>query len=443
VIRSFWVAAALACVLPAAAQTPPLFQLPPPTGKQPIGTTRWVVVDPRRQETFAPGKQREVEVIAWYPRAGATGAAGAKGIAPYMRNGMEEVLSFARLAKLGEAYDGLANVPTHSIIDAAPASTPARFPVIVFSHGYTGLPSSHTGLMEDLSSHGWAVLHVIHPYEATGSKLADGTVVTFTNDKSVMRPEIAAVLAEWKQEGATMEKVLAAQDGTEREGHLREYLASLKNTDQVVRRWVDDVKVVLDRLPKSGPGGAVAAKLDLSRLGVAGHSMGGVMAGQFCVEDRRCKAALNFDGIPQYGTMIDSTFPAPFLMVYSARAGRVGASDAVYGRAASKYYRVDVADTLHVDFTEMNFWGGPLRQRGAFGPIDPARALELTRLIARSFFGQEILNAFQRSPATSRPHRPRISQVTLWGQVNLGTSIWGQSIWGQSIWGQAPFSDIC
>jgi predicted dienelactone hydrolase len=370
------------------AQTPPpAFELPAPTGKLAVGTTRWVVVDPSRQETFAPGKSREVEVIAWYPRAPAAVAARA----PYMRNGMEEVLSFARLAKLGDAYHALANVQTHSVIDAPPANTPARFPVIVFSHGYTGLPSSHTGLMEDLASHGWAVLHVVHPYEATGSKLADGTVVTFTDEKNAMRPEIMAVLGEWKQEGATLEKVVAAQDGTEREGYLRAYLATLTNTDQVVRRWVADVKVVLDRLPKSGPGSRLAAKLDLSRLGVAGHSMGGVMAGQFCVEDRRCKAALNFDGIPQYGTMIDKTLPAPFLMVYSGRPGRAGASDHIYSRAASKYYRVDVADTLHVDFTEMNFWGGPLQQRGAFGKIVPQRALELTRLIARSFFGQEIL----------------------------------------------------
>jgi dienelactone hydrolase len=373
------------------AQTPPPFELPPPTGKFPVGTTRWVVVDPARQETFAPGKPREVEVIAWYPRAGGAGATGARDTAPYIRDGMEEVLSFARLAKLGDAYNGLANVQTHSIIDAPPATTPARLPVIVFSHGYTGLPSSHTGLMEDLASHGWAALHVIHPYEATGSKLSDGTVVTFTDDNNAMRPGIMAVLNEWKQEAATMEKVVAATDEAERAGLLRGYLATLKNTDQVVRRWVADVKVVLDRLPKSGPGSPLAAKLDLSRLGAAGHSMGGVMAGQFCVEDRRCRAALNFDGIPQYGTMIDTTMPAPFLMVYSGRQGRAGASDYIYGRAASKYYRVDVADTLHVDFTEMNFWGGPLRQRGAFGRIAPERALELTRLVARSFFGQEIL----------------------------------------------------
>lgn len=379
------------------AQTPTqTFELPAPTGKQPVGTTRWVVADPQRRETFAAGKPREVEVIAWYPRAAATSVPNARDTAPYMRNGMEEVLSFARLAKLGDAYDGLANVQTHSVIDAPPAATPVRFPVIVFSHGYTGLPSSHTGLMEDLASHGWAVLHVVHPYEATGSKLSDGTVVTFTDEKNAMRSEIMAVLNEWGPEGGTMEEVVAATNDAEKEKLLRGYLATLKNTDQVVKRWVADVRVVLDRLPKSGPGSPLAAKLDVSRVGAAGHSMGGVMAGQFCVEDRRCKAALNFDGIPQYGTMIDTTMPAPFLMVYSARPGRAGASDYIYSRAASKYYRVDVADTLHIDFSDMNFWGGPLQKRGAFGKIAPARALELTRLIARSFFGQEILK--QPSP---------------------------------------------
>ncbi|HET9704949.1 MAG TPA: hypothetical protein VFP85_12990 [Vicinamibacterales bacterium] len=367
----------------------PLFELPPPTGKLPVGTTRWVVQDASRDETFAPGRKREVEVIAWYPREGTPSAAGAT--APYMYDGIEEALSFARLAKLGDAYNGLEFVKTHAIVDAAPAPTPAQFPVIVFSHGYTGLPSSHTALMEDVASHGWAVLHVVHPYESTAAKLADGTVVVFTDEKNAMRPQIQAVMDEWGPEGGTMEKVVNAPDDAEREKLLRGYLATLKHTSAVVTRWVADVRVVLDRLPKSGPGSALAARLDLSRLGAAGHSMGGVMAGQFCVEDRRCKAALNLDGIPQYGAMIDTPFPAPFLMVYSGRPGRAGASDIIYRRAASKYYRVDVKDTLHLDFTDMNYWGGPIAKR-AFGALGAARAAEVTRTIVREFFGQEILN---------------------------------------------------
>ena len=100
------------------------------------------------------------------------------------------------------------------------------FPVIVFQHGYTGLPSSHTALMEDLASHGWAVLNLIHPYEATGARLADGTVVTFTDEKNAMRPGIMDVLNEWGPEGPTMDKIVAASDETERERLLRGYLAA-------------------------------------------------------------------------------------------------------------------------------------------------------------------------------------------------------------------------
>ena len=126
-----------------------------------------------------------------------------------------------------------------------------------------------------------------------------------------------------------------------------------------------------------------------------GHSMGGVTAGQFCVEDRRCRAGLNLDGSPHSGTMIDTSMPRPFLMVYSARPGRSGASDAIYRRAAHPYCRVDVAETRHIDFSDMVFWGGPLRQRAVLGTIAPARAAEITSVIVRQYFDQELLG--QRS----------------------------------------------
>src|SRR4029453_18454281 len=87
------------------AQTP-TFELPAPTGKFPIGTTRWVVTDASREEIFAPGKKHDIEVIAWYPSSGATRVPGAIS-APYIRDSMEEVLSFARLARLGDAFNGL------------------------------------------------------------------------------------------------------------------------------------------------------------------------------------------------------------------------------------------------------------------------------------------------------------------------------------------------
>ena len=375
---------------PVFAQTQP-FELPAPTGKFPVGTTRWIVTDQSRDEIFAPGRKRDIQVIAWYPSAGDTRKPGLI-VAPYLRNGLAEVQSFATLAKFGDAWDKLAAMTTHASMEADPARSPARFPVIVFQHGFTGLPSSHTALMEDLASNGWVVLNLIHPYEATGASLADGTVVTHLDEKNAFRQPILDVFSEWGPEGDTMTKVTAAATDAEKEQLMRGYLSRLKNTDLVVKRWTLDAKYVLDHLPKTGPAAFLTPRLDLTRLGFAGHSMGGVAAAQFCVEDRRCKAALNLDGIPQYGAMIDTPMPAPFLMVYSSRPGRAGASDIIYKRSASKYYRVDVKDTLHLDFTDMNFWGGPLRERGAYGKIDPARAAQVTRMVVREFFAQEILN---------------------------------------------------
>src|SRR6185295_15007204 len=177
---------------------------------------------------------------------------------------------------------------------------------------------------------------------------------------------------------------------------LAGYISTIPKTNLALRRWVDDTALVVSALARpskrsSTGAGLLAGRFDLTRLGALGHSMGGVTAAQFCSEDRRCRAALNLDGIPQYGPLIDKSLGRPFLMVYSARAGRLGASDAIYARAASPYYRVDVKDTLHLDFCDLNFWGGPMRERGAFGAINPARAAELTRLIVREFFDQELL----------------------------------------------------
>jgi hypothetical protein len=94
--------------------------------------------------------------------------------------------------------------------------------------------------------------------------------------------------------------------------------------------------------------------------------------------------------------MIDTPMARPFLMVYSARPGRMGASDAIYRRAASPYYRVDVRDTRHLDFSDMIFWGGPLRDRGILGGLAPDRITAITRTIVREYFDQTL--GGKRSP---------------------------------------------
>jgi pimeloyl-ACP methyl ester carboxylesterase len=292
-------------------------------------------------------------------------------------------------------FDSLADVRTHAVIDAPPVTSPAKFPTLVFSHGYGGMPSAHTALFEDLASHGYAILSVVHPYESAAAKLADGRLVSFLDEGGAPRLSFRNVLTEWSREDETMAAVTRAVGDDEQRRLLGEYLSGLRETGETLRRWVDDTKLVLDRLaelPAASTAARLAGRLDMTRVGAAGHSMGGVTAGQFCLEDRRCAAGLNLDGIPQYGSMISQARSRPFLMVYSARTGRLGASDAIYRRSALPYFRVDIRETLHLDFTDMIFWNGPLRARGALGTLAPLRATEITRAVVREYFDQELLN---------------------------------------------------
>ena len=385
--------AALALAIVQQPETPTTIELPAPTGPYPVATTTWRLTDAARKETFsAAGDQRQVEVIAFYPAAAPrrTGA-----LAPYLREGLPEVRTFATVLRASRAvFDGLEKVRTHAEMDAAPRVLPRKLPVLLFSAGYTGIPSSHTALLEDLASHGYAVLNVVHPYEETAATLSDGKVVTMLTGAGTMLPAIAEVFGEWRTEDDTMAAVTKAEDPAEQVRLMKGYLSGLTQTHAALKRWVDDAKLVVDKLsgvpPRSAASRLVAA-LDTTRLGAFGHSMGGVMAGQFCLDDRRCKAGMNLDGIPQSGTVIDGSMQKPFMMVYSARPGRVGANDPIYRTAARPYHRGDVADTRHLDFTDMVFWGGPLRERPMLGTIAPARVTEITRVLVRRFFDQELL----------------------------------------------------
>jgi len=313
-------------------------------------------------------------------------------------------------------WDGLEQVRTHAVVDATPATAPRRFPVLLFSHGYTGIPSAYTSLLEDLASHGYAVLSIVHPYEATAATLADGRIVSLLDASGAPVAGVREVFAEWGPEDETAAAVVKSENPDEKLRLLRGYLSGLKRTQAALQRWVDDTRLVVDRLsalPRDSAAAMLAARLDLTRLGALGHSMGGVTSAQFCVDDRRCRAALNLDGIPQYGTMIDKPAGRPFLMVYSARPGRLGASDEIYRRGARPYYRVDVRDTRHLDFSDMAFWGGPLRERpGLLGSMPPARVDEITRVIVREFFDQELLGR-RSTLLAGTPKFPEVSVQTI------------------------------
>ncbi|PYQ73614.1 MAG: hypothetical protein DMG04_13120, partial [Acidobacteria bacterium] len=170
------------------------------------------MTDPDRTDPFDAPHQRQIEIVAWYPAG-----ADARGTpAPYLLDGLDEVRNFASLFGNAALFDDVATLATHARKDAPPRPGRDRLPLLLFSHGYTSVPSSATVLLEDLASRGYVVLSIVHPYEATAATVAGGTVVSMLDSGGRFRQPIQDVFSEWTTEDAVVNQVTSASNDAER-----------------------------------------------------------------------------------------------------------------------------------------------------------------------------------------------------------------------------------
>jgi dienelactone hydrolase len=205
----------------------------------------------------------------WYPAAGKSPCTPAD----YASAGV--VSEFARL--LGAAT--LPQVSTNSCLNAAVAD--GAHPVVVFSHGFTGTFTDYTFLTEDLASRGYVVASVDHTYEATAVEFPDGRVA-----KSVFG------------------------------SHLTSYTRSdPKALAFAVSVRLDDLTFVLNELTALNDGRepVFAGKLDLSRIALAGHSLGGLTTIRGVQQDARFRAGISLDGLVPDRLALPTTKPVLIL----------------------------------------------------------------------------------------------------------------------------------
>jgi predicted dienelactone hydrolase len=250
---------------------------------------------------------------------------------------------------VAEFYDRQVNAPagtfapttTHSRAGATPL--PGRLPVILYSPGGNQSRFLGTTLVEDLTSRGYAVVSVDH-----------------TPVSPVRFPD----RLELPRSGA--------------------------DPAEVLRERVRDIGFVLDEL-------AANPLLDLSRVGMVGHSMGGFTTAETMVTDPRVDAGVNLDGSmdPRYGRAATSGVSRPFLLMggglSSGRPHNHAHSDN-WGAfwSASTGWRRDVylPDAEHMSFTDgqalLPQLGGD--NTAMIGTIDPRRSLAAQRTYVAAFF---------------------------------------------------------
>ncbi|MGD0498595.1 MAG: hypothetical protein ABSC23_09190 [Bryobacteraceae bacterium] len=257
--------------------------LPAPSGTFPVGRQMLLWNDPTRPEDVGPtaGKPREVAVYIFYP-AVATGdhVEYYPGLA-----GLENAAE-TRILRLqfGGAWNAVTSGAIRTNAYAAPPMPPgrARFPVLVFSPGGQAPVLAYQLQLEELASHGYVVLGLEHGTDAALIIRPDRTMLPYVSRRP---PDPLPTVG---------------------------YLDAVR--DEAIRRTADVVFSVnqVSLLAKQA-GSVFHNRLDLSRIGVFGHSAGGQAAVRTCQIDARVRACLNQDG-EMFGIALGATEPIPTVL---------------------------------------------------------------------------------------------------------------------------------
>jgi predicted dienelactone hydrolase len=250
------------------------------------------------------------------------------------------------------------------------------------------LPLKYAPTLEELASHGYVVVSLAHPYSTAATVFPDGRVVTSTVEAG------SRALSE-----ATAKATSDAE------------------FDPVVNRigsvWVADVRFVLDQMEQFNVSDPLFAdRLDLTRVGVFGHSLGGGSAAQAMYEDDRFAAAINMDGT-LFGDVATHGIARPVMLMLSERvpltaeqikfAGsspeadayfrqREAATQATVYEQAAPGYRLTLQGSTHRTFIAFEPIAAPALFIPAqvVGTIDGARGVGIIDDYVVSFFNRHL-----------------------------------------------------
>ncbi|MEU3476641.1 alpha/beta fold hydrolase [Streptomyces sp. NPDC033754] len=331
-------------------------RLPAPTGPYAVGATVRHLVDPSRNDPWAPEiGVRELMVTVLRPTATGRGFPRMPQLTPAAAEVFTGLAHLIRPHLPAAGADWAATL-THAHTGAPPL--PGRRPVLLYSPGGGDSRAMGSSLAIDLASHGWTVVTVDHPGDASEVEFPDERPGRDPIRTTVLRPDMDA--------------------GTFR---------------TMIDTRVADLRFVLDAL-------------GLDRVGLYGHSAGGTAVAQALHEDPRVAAAVDLEGHLDWmdGTLLPVAREGtdrPLLL-----AGTDGFRDDRLDRSWSALLahggpvaRRQLADSDHWVFTDYAALVPQLQAAGLttaagraemVGTLDPRVSVPAVRKLVRSFFARHL-----------------------------------------------------
>ncbi|MEX1038551.1 MAG: hypothetical protein WDZ96_06830 [Acidimicrobiia bacterium] len=343
----------------------PVPELPAPSGPETVGTMTIEFSDPENEEVYGlrPGRARELVVQVFYPALPDSETDPGQIHPQWSEIGPE----LARSIGLPSWFlNHLAYTESHTYEGLTVA--PGTYPVVIYSHGWRGYRSIALNQIENLVSNGYVVIAPDHTHMAVATVFDDGDLVPYDPDALPDRETVAA-------------------DVYDRAAEL------------LVETYANDLVSVLDALDEAeaGPFGPIADSIDLTRIGLYGHSAGGGAAVSVCLTDERCDAVLGMD--PWVEHLADRTLGTsatkPAMFLRSAEWDDRPNDAILRGiaeRSEATTYWIGIDGSGHNDFVMLPLFSPLADEIGLRGPIGAGRMISIINQYLIGFFDVFLLD---------------------------------------------------
>lgn len=342
----------------------PFNDLPAPTGPFEVGTRIACWTDSSRDETFtAEPDFRRLVVQVWFPISEAPRSDPVFYVD-------EPDLRMPALAKqMGLPLfliQHFSSVKTNTYAVDTREVSEAQFPLLIFSHGLSGMRYQNSALMEELASHGYVVMAADHSYEANITIFPDGSTADYRggNRRGILR-------------GASTE-------------HLDFSQLSI---------IVDDMRFLIDRVHAASSDPMLGdLGVDIEQLGLLGHSLGGAAIMETAVADPRVDAVMVLDGwyIPLSRSAIKEGLETPFFhlgqKIWRDRRNYV-LLDQLILHSRGPVFKLLIPNTMHPDYTDMPLFSPFSRLIGYTAVRNPLWLNALIRGSSLDFFNAYLKGA--------------------------------------------------
>ncbi|MBT2211061.1 lipase [Actinomadura sp. NEAU-AAG7] len=365
--------------------------LPGPSGPRRIGTTSLHLVDRSRQDPWTAPAPRELMISLWYP----TLSGDAHRRAPWLTSAGASLYLEQAGEDLQTPLDGVVLPMAHAGLGAPVNARGRGNPVVLFSPGHGSMRAMGTALVEDLASRGYVVAAIDHTYDSQFVEFPGGRLELKRDPTGSPEEEIArAAKVRLEDTRFVLGRLAALNAGRNPDAEGRELPNGLQGS------------------------------MDLSRIGMFGHSLGGATAADIMAEDSRVLAGADLDGtIP--GSVADTGLDRPFLLMSNATHGRDNdpSWENFWSHLRGWRRELRLRDSGHQTYTDLSPLGQQLmralplpppvaaRLTEWIGTIDAGRAVAAERAYLGAFFDLHLRHRDDHLLSGPSPRYPEIQFV--------------------------------